>query len=66
MPFSEMLGRVALIRTNISEELNASIIRVTKIGELGTTSAATSNISTLADYYSPDDGGHKSLRNLSY
>jgi hypothetical protein len=29
-----MLRRVALVRTNISEELSASIIRVTRIGEL--------------------------------
>jgi hypothetical protein len=32
-----MLRRVALVRTNISEELSASIIRVTRICELGTT-----------------------------
>jgi hypothetical protein len=31
-----MLRRVALIRTDVSEELSASIIRVTRIGELGT------------------------------
>jgi hypothetical protein len=31
-----MLRRVALIRTDVSEELNASFIRVTRIGELGT------------------------------
>jgi hypothetical protein len=30
-------------RTDVSEELNASIIRVTRIGELGATFAATSN-----------------------
>jgi hypothetical protein len=29
-----MLRRVALIRTDVSEELSASIIRVTRIGEL--------------------------------
>jgi hypothetical protein len=32
-----MLRRVALVRTDVSEELSASIIRVTRIGELGTT-----------------------------
>jgi hypothetical protein len=32
-----MLHCVALVRTDVSEELNASIIRVTRIGELGTT-----------------------------
>jgi hypothetical protein len=30
-----MLRRVALVRTDVSEELNASFIRVTRIGELG-------------------------------
>jgi hypothetical protein len=34
-----MLRRVALVRTDISEELSASFIRMTKIGELGTTLA---------------------------
>jgi hypothetical protein len=29
-----MIRRVALVRTDVSEELNASFIRVTKIGEL--------------------------------
>jgi hypothetical protein len=37
-----MLRCVALARTDVSEELSASIIRVTRIGELGT-SAVTSN-----------------------
>jgi hypothetical protein len=31
-----MLRRVALVRTDISEELSASIIKVTTVGELGT------------------------------
>jgi hypothetical protein len=31
-----MLCRVALVRTDVSEELSASIIRVTRIDELGT------------------------------
>jgi hypothetical protein len=31
-----MLRRVALVRTNITEELSAYTIRVTRIGELGT------------------------------
>jgi hypothetical protein len=41
-----MLGRVAVVRTDISEKINASIIRVTRIGELATTLAITSNRST--------------------
>jgi hypothetical protein len=40
---SVMLHRVALVRTDVSEELNATFIRVTRIGELGTTLAATSS-----------------------
>jgi hypothetical protein len=34
---------VALVRTDVSEEPSASFIRVTRIGELGTTLAVTSN-----------------------
>jgi hypothetical protein len=30
-----MLRRVALVRTDVSEELSVSFIRVTRIGELG-------------------------------
>jgi hypothetical protein len=37
-----MLCRAVLVRTDVSEELTASIIRVTRIGELGTV-AVTSN-----------------------
>jgi hypothetical protein len=42
-----MLRLVVLVRTDVSEELSASIIRMTRIGELGTTSAVTSNRRTL-------------------
>jgi hypothetical protein len=38
-----MLRRVALVRTDVSEEPGASFIRVTRIIELRTTQAATSN-----------------------
>jgi hypothetical protein len=44
---SGMLRRAALVRTDVSEELNAFFIRVTKICELGTTLAVTSNRRTL-------------------
>jgi hypothetical protein len=44
MASSGMLRRVALVRTDVSEELTASFIRVTRIGELGTTLAITSNL----------------------
>jgi hypothetical protein len=42
MASSGILRRVALVRTDVSEELSASIIRVTRIGELGTALAVTS------------------------
>jgi hypothetical protein len=38
-----MVLSVDLVRTDVSEELNASFIRVKRIGELGTTLAVTSN-----------------------
>jgi hypothetical protein len=41
-----MLRRAALIRTDVSQERIASIISVTRIGELGTL-AVTSNRRTL-------------------
>jgi hypothetical protein len=37
MSSSGKLRRAALVRTDVSEELSASIIRLTRIGELGTT-----------------------------
>jgi hypothetical protein len=41
-----MLRRVAIVRTDVSEERSASIVRVTRICELGTF-AVTSNLRTL-------------------
>jgi hypothetical protein len=48
MVISGMLRRVVLVRTDVSEERSASFIRVTRIGELGTTLAVTSNRRSLA------------------
>jgi hypothetical protein len=39
MVSSGMLRRVALVRTDVSDELSASFIRVTRIGELAITLA---------------------------
>jgi hypothetical protein len=47
MANSGMLRHVALIGTDVSEELSASFIMVTRIGALGTTLAVTSNRRTL-------------------
>jgi hypothetical protein len=42
-----MLRSESLVRTDVSEELGASVFRVIRIGELGTTLAVTSNRRTL-------------------
>jgi hypothetical protein len=47
MASSGMLRSVTLARTDVSEELSDSIIRVTIISELGTTLAVISNRRTL-------------------
>jgi hypothetical protein len=62
MMSSGMLRRVALVRNDVSEELSASLIRATRIGELGTL-AVTSNGRTLRrnDF---DEGGAKFFRNV--
>jgi hypothetical protein len=43
-----MLHRLALVGTDVSEESITSIIKGTRIGELGTTLALTSNLSLLS------------------
>jgi hypothetical protein len=47
MASSGMLRRVALVRTDVSEELSASFIRVTRIGELGTLAVTSNQCGTL-------------------
>jgi hypothetical protein len=67
-----MLRHVVHVRTNISEERSTSIIRVTRICELGTTDALTSNKHTLQritlflvhQFLHPDDGGAMFLQNI--
>jgi hypothetical protein len=41
------INHMALVRTDVSEELSASFIRATKMVELGKTLAVTSNRRTL-------------------
>jgi hypothetical protein len=43
MVSSGVLRRVALVKRDVSEELSASINRVTRMGELGTTLSVTSH-----------------------
>jgi hypothetical protein len=47
MASSGMLRRVALVGTDVSEELSASFIRVARIGELGTTLSELALFSSL-------------------
>jgi hypothetical protein len=65
MSFSGMLRRMTLVRTDVSEEYSASVIRVVKIGELETTFAVTSNRRVNI----PEDGilhSHRSKNLKSY
>jgi hypothetical protein len=67
MVSSGMVRRVGLVITDVSEELSASIIRVTGIGDLGTTLAVTGNRRTLrrnTKSCQPDDGGANFLGNV--
>jgi hypothetical protein len=63
-----MLRRMAIVGTDVSEELSASIISVTRIGELGTL-AVTSNrrrvrIACLSLSSAHEDGSSMFLRNV--
>jgi hypothetical protein len=55
-----MLRRVALLRAYVSVERSASIIRVTRIGELGMSPYLTT------DSCHPDEGDVKFLRNFGF
>jgi hypothetical protein len=50
MASSGMLRRGAFVRTDVLQEISASILRVKRIGELGTMLAVTSNRRTVRDY----------------
>jgi hypothetical protein len=47
MKSSRILSRLAIVRTNLSEECTASIVRMKRISPLEITLAVTSNRSTL-------------------
>jgi predicted DNA repair protein MutK len=77
MASSGTLRRVPLVRIDVSEELSASIIRVTRISKIGTTLVitvflhsvrrllVTANVVTSSPILvNLDDGGAKFLRNL--
>jgi hypothetical protein len=52
---SGILRRVPLVRTDVSEELNASFNRVKRLGELGTTLAVTSVLTRATWHNIPED-----------
>jgi hypothetical protein len=52
MPSSGMLRRVAPVRTDVSEELSTSFIRVSGIGELGAILVVTSTLRASVASYS--------------
>jgi hypothetical protein len=62
MVSSGMLLPVDLVRTDVSEERSDSFMRVTRIGELGTTLTVTSN--RRNDSYHTDEGGATFFRNV--
>jgi hypothetical protein len=72
MPSSEILRRVALVRTAVSDERIASIIRVTSIGgnsnsiysQRASVASYCQRCSYLADSCHLDDGGDTFLRNV--
>jgi hypothetical protein len=65
---------VALVRTVVSEEFVISVVRVTRIGELGTTLAVTSNrrmleeilvtVNWITDSCHPQDRSDTFFRNV--
>jgi hypothetical protein len=60
MPSSGMLRRVAFVRTDVSEERSASIISVTRMGELVTTLAVTSDRRSVTARFHQNVGSYKS------
>jgi hypothetical protein len=65
MPFSGMLHQTALVRTDISEERVASIIRVTRLGDLGTTLAVTAHCEKVICVVRGERNGTEVLQEFS-
>jgi hypothetical protein len=59
-----MLRRVILVRTDVSQERMASIIKLTRVGELAIEACCGEILCKLADSCHPDDGGDSLLRNF--
>jgi hypothetical protein len=64
MVSSGMLRRVALVRTDVSDELSFTIIRVTRIGELGTTVISLVIISVTVQQVSWVISAYINIRNI--
>jgi hypothetical protein len=65
MPSFGMLRHVALVRTDISDESNVFIIRVTRIGELGTTFRLEHPDNSVVPEHSIDQGHRIQFHNFS-
>jgi hypothetical protein len=63
MVSSQMLRCVALVRTDDSVVASSTVIRVTRIGELGT-DAGCEEIPRYWYSYHPDEGSGRFLRNV--
>jgi hypothetical protein len=68
MPSFAICSRVALARTDVTKERIASVVRVKRISELGTTLSVTKRLATevrfFADSFHPDGVGDTFLRNV--
>jgi hypothetical protein len=59
MAYAGVLRRVALVKTNVSEELSTPFIRVTRIGELFTASVVPSSKCVTVQVFGNDSNKSK-------